>query len=114
MVNDDFFRISIPVEICGSRSVWIKSGILAARRCAAVELTSLLHSPSGSNMRGRRGREGEAHGGEERRAPQRNSLICYVLLSSSHEASFYRREGAPLPPTKATLGPAARGGREQP
>jgi hypothetical protein len=39
---------------------WIGSGIPAAQRRAAVDMTSLLRSPSGSHMRERE-RRGEAH-----------------------------------------------------
>jgi hypothetical protein len=60
--HDDSFRISDPRD-CGSRSVWIRSGISVALRRAAVG------SPSDVAVLGatqeREGR-GEVHGGERR------------------------------------------------
>jgi hypothetical protein len=99
-VNDDFFRISIPAEICGSRSVWIRSRIPASRWCAVVEFILLLRSPLGSHMRAREmwGRRGELLKGA--------TLICCVF-SSSQGASLYR--GHPYP-HQGNLGPTTREG----
>jgi hypothetical protein len=59
---------------------WIRFGIPVARWRAAVEMTSLLRSPSGSHMR-ERGERGVAWGGENRRALPTKSLN--PLLSNS-------------------------------
>jgi hypothetical protein len=57
---------------CGSRSVWIRSGVHAGLCRAAMESPSLLRSPLGSHTREREER-GVAHEGERKALP-RSSL----------------------------------------
>jgi hypothetical protein len=54
---------------------------------------------------------GEAHGGEESSSKE---LPQFVVCISSRGPPYVGGRGAPLPPTKATLGPAAKGGMGQP
>jgi hypothetical protein len=82
-LNDDFFRDLRSIQDCGIRSVWIRSGIPAAQRRAAVELkfapTQLFGEPHGEGEV-----EREMGSAQERRAP--GSWVC--VLSSSHWGLF--------------------------
>jgi hypothetical protein len=98
---------------CGSRSVWIWSGIPVAWRCVAVESTSLLRRPSGRHMREREGR-GEAHDAERRGELFQGAPSIHVCPTLLQAGSLYSRKGKTFPPIKEPLGPAAREGGSSP
>jgi hypothetical protein len=90
-------------EIVEVDRFWIGSGIPAAWRRAAVELTSLLRSPSGSHMREREGR-GVAHVGKRRGELFQGTPSIHMCQTLLQGVSLYSGDGETLPPTKEPRG----------